>query len=363
MQLIRKRLSETEGTPPGTRYNPDTDTVQITPDGGVTWTDDPGSDPRKNPSFQLPPNTETDVKCAAAAGMVKYIENAVDSAIDTTTVIGLANGIFAIVIAFLPITILAAVVLAVAEFLISLGAAALIAAFTSGVYEQIRCILYCFVDAQGFLTEQSLANAQAKIASEVGDAVVDAVISVLIQPTGVIGLNNAGSQLADGAADCSGCDECVVYFCIEILNPVQGLTPVTNCTGNANTWYNSVMMPMNDFGSTGIYQVDHVEMDVQYSGVGFPVGGAYLAHSQFNCSPDYVWDTQAAAPGLIHYEYDPIGADGYSNVNRLFFGASCSNNEVNSAGNILAIRRILVRGHSLYQAPDLLYLYDDYRCD
>lgn len=361
MQLIRKRLSETEGTPPNTRYNPECDCVEVTTDGGATWTEDEGSDPRVNPAFQRPPNTEPDVKCAAAAGMVKYVEDAVDSAIDTTTVIGLANGIFAIIIAFLPITILAAVVLAVAEFLISLGAAALIAAFTSGVYTQLRCILYCFVDADGFLTDDTLSQAQAKIASEIGDPVVDAVFSILVSPTGVVGLNNAGSQLADGAADCSSCDDCVTYFCIEILSPVQGLSPVTNCTGNPNTWYNSFQCALNEFGSVGIFQIDHLEMDVQYSGVGFPVGGAYFAHSQLNCSPDYVWDTQPAAAGLVQYVYDPV--DGYANINRVFFGAACSNNEANSAGNILAIRRIKIMGHSLYQVPDLLYLYDDYRCD
>lgn len=361
MQLIRKRLSESEGTPPGTRYNPDTDTVQITPDGGLTWTDDPGSDPRKNPAFQLPPNTAPDVKCAAAAGMVAYIQNSVDTAIEASTVIGLANGIFAIIVAFLPITILAAVVIAIAEFLLGLGAAALIAAFTEETYDELRCILYCYLDDDGRLTEEGLANAQVKIASEIGDVVVDGVLVALISGTGYVGFNNAGAALADEDADCSECEDCTVYFCIEIPTPTPSLDPITGCGGAPNTWFNWFQVALNDFGSSGIFQIDRLEMDIQYTGAGSPAGEAYFVWSNGNCSFTHYETAGVAAAGLQTFVYEPV--DLTSDINRIMFSAACSNNESNSAGNILQFRRIRIEGHSLAAVPDLLYLYDSYRCD
>lgn len=206
MQIIRKRLSETEGQPPNTRYNPECDCVEITVNGGVTWTQDDGSDPRVNPAFMLPPNDKPDVRCAAAGGMVAMVRSSVDAAIDTSTVIGLANGIFAIIVAFLPITILAAVVLAIAEFLVGLGAAALIGAFTEPVYQQILCIIYCHLDSSGRLTEEGLAGVQADVTAQIGDIVVDGVLAAIISATGYVGFNNAGSALANEDADCSECE-------------------------------------------------------------------------------------------------------------------------------------------------------------
>jgi len=219
MQIIRKRLSETEGQNPGQRYNPDCDCIEYTPDGGITWVEDETSDPRTNPVYLLPPNTEPDIPCAAAAGMVAYIRASVDTAIDTATIVGLANGIFAIVVAFLPITILAAVIIAIAEYLIGLGAAALIAAFTEPVYEQLLCIFLDELDADGRITEEGFTDAQAVIASEIGDVVVDGVIAVLYSSTGAIGWSNAGAQLADGEADCAVCrDEHCLYIDFKITD-------------------------------------------------------------------------------------------------------------------------------------------------
>lgn len=202
MELVRKELSATEGQAPGQRYNPDCDCIQYTPDGGVTWLDDPSADPRTNIIYLLPPNEEPDPRCAGAAGMVAYVRQSVDTAIGASTVIGLANGIFAIVVAFLPITILAAVVIAIAEYLIGLGAAALIVAFSEETYDKLLCIFYDHAEADGSITEAGFTAAQAQIASEIGDVVVDGVIAALYSATGFVGWSNAAASLADPDAEC-----------------------------------------------------------------------------------------------------------------------------------------------------------------
>jgi len=206
MKIVRKELSPVEGQAPGQRYNPDCDCIEVSVDGGVTWTPSPGADPRTNTAYLLPPNTEPDPRCAGAAGMVAYVRASVDTAIDVSTVIGLANGLFAIVVAFLPITILAAVVIAIAEYLIGLGAAALIAAFSEETYDSLLCIFYNNAEADGSITEDGFEAAQADIASQIGDIVVDGVIAALYSSTGFVGWSNAGSQLADPEADCVDCD-------------------------------------------------------------------------------------------------------------------------------------------------------------
>jgi len=202
MELVRKELSAVEGQAPGQRYNPDCDCIEVTVNGGVTWTEDPSADPRTNIVYLLPPNEAPDPKCASAAGMVAYVRQSVDTAIDAATVIGLANGIFAIIVAFLPITILAAVVIAVAEYLVGLVAAALIAAFTEQTYEPLLCIFLEHVEADGTITEAGFTAAQAQIASEIGDIVVDGVISALYSSTGFVGWSNAGAALADPEEEC-----------------------------------------------------------------------------------------------------------------------------------------------------------------
>ena len=69
MELVRKRLSAAELIPPNIRYNPDTDQVQFSPDGGVTWFDTPSADPRHSDVFRYPPLETADPRCDAAANM------------------------------------------------------------------------------------------------------------------------------------------------------------------------------------------------------------------------------------------------------------------------------------------------------
>jgi hypothetical protein len=75
MTLVRRRLSEADFSPISLRYNPDTDGIEYTPDGGVTWLPDPSDDPRHSAKFAKPLQTGGDVRCNSSASMVKWIRD------------------------------------------------------------------------------------------------------------------------------------------------------------------------------------------------------------------------------------------------------------------------------------------------
>lgn len=210
MVFVRKRLTSTEGQPPDTRYNEDTDTVETSTDGGATWTPNPGADPRVNPAYLLPPNTAPDVKCAAADGMVTYIEQVVTAGIDGSTIAGIANVLLGAVLVFLPISWLFALLLIVGEALLAIGGAALSFAFTEDVYDQIRCILYDRVDADGRLDAAALTAAQGDV-DAIGDVTVSAVFGLIVQMVGHVGLSNAGAKYANSEAECDCLRWCRVF--------------------------------------------------------------------------------------------------------------------------------------------------------
>jgi len=175
---------------------------------------------------------------------------------------------------------------------------------------------------------------------------------------GVDALNLAASTTEITNDDCSYCG--AERFCIEIVSPIEGLDPITDCSGAPNTWAQSFQVALNDSGSSGIFQIDRVEMDVQYTGAGIPAGEAYFAHSNFNCTLSFYEVAGVAAAGMQHFVFEPT--DWTDSVNRLSFWASCSNNESNSLGNVLQIKRIKIEGHELTALPDNLSAFEDYDC-
>jgi len=209
--IIRKRLSEDEGNPPDTRYNPDCDCVETSADGGVTWVENAGADPRVNTAYQLPPNVEPDPRCAAAAGMVAYVRSVVDAGIAGTTAIGIANGVFAIVLVFIPVTWFFALIWAVGTAIFELGAAALAFSFTEEVYDQLLCIFYANIDGDGVMTDEGLASIYAEVEA-LGDITVTAAFGLAVQPMGFVGMTNAGAKLADDEADCDDCATCNAIY-------------------------------------------------------------------------------------------------------------------------------------------------------
>jgi len=224
MKIVRMKLTSDDFSNPGIRWNADCDCIQITVDGGDTWTNDDGADPRTNPAYLLPPNTESDVKCAAAGGMVYYVRSVVDAAIDGTSAAGIANAILAIGLAFLPIAPFFALIYAVVDALLVITGAVLDANFTPTVYDQLLCIFYCHVDAGGRLDAGAMEAVLEDCSSIIGNFTVQTVMELLVQLVGFVGFSNTGAKNADPEADCSAC-ECCESVLYDFLTGTQMFVP------------------------------------------------------------------------------------------------------------------------------------------
>lgn len=209
----------------------------------------------------------------------------------------------------------------------------------------------CFNNAlEAQVDDYGLSETQLRLFVQIGY-----LLSVI---GGVDALNAAGSSTELTDDDCEFCGE--EKFCIEIISPIEGLDPIVDCTGNPNTWNQGFQVVLNDAGTSGIFQIDHLEMDVQYTGAGTPPGEAYFVRSDTNCGFTDYETAGVAAAGVQHFTYDPPDWD--SGVNRVSFYASCSNNESNSMGNVLQIKRIKIVGHALAAMPEYIDNFVDYNC-
>jgi len=92
MTLIRSRLSESAvtGDPKKIRFDTETGDVQTSPDGGVTWVDNPEADPRYGTSYTKPPLGTGTAQCDSAADRVKWIKDFIDALVAAMATAGTA---------------------------------------------------------------------------------------------------------------------------------------------------------------------------------------------------------------------------------------------------------------------------------
>lgn len=211
MFVIRKKLSADEITPPTIRYNADCDCIQTTFDGGATWTDSPGSDPRSSPAFRAPPSTEDDPRCTSAAGMVALLRSLVDADQAADSAAGLVVLWFAILLAAFPfVGWVADLLLLIADAIVSIGGAAISTAFTEDVYTQFLCVFYDNIDTDGQMSDAQLSDIYTQVATDF-DLTVQAVFGLHSSGLGAVGWSNAGA-LATTSADCGSC----LTWCIDV---------------------------------------------------------------------------------------------------------------------------------------------------
>jgi len=205
MFTIRKKLSADEGAPANTRVNEEGE-VETSYDGGMTWIPNPDADPRTSPAYLRPPTDEG--KCAAAAGMIAAMQSFVSDASTVAAPGGLATAILGGVILLIPgLGWMWGVSLIVAGAIAAIGGAAIGTAFTSPVWDELLCILYCGIGEDGSVNQAQLNDIQANIVSDIGGT-VSATTALIFQTWGFVGLSNAGALYADPMADCDDC-ECV----------------------------------------------------------------------------------------------------------------------------------------------------------
>lgn len=208
MYTIRKKLSATEGVSETQRYNQDEDVFQTSFDGGETWVDTPESDPRHNPALINP--TNTDDACAAAQGFSNFVREFVDSTFDAFNVVGISSTAINIGLLFVPqIALFWRVAQLVAEGILGVGAVTLAATFTETVYDQIRDIAFCHIDATGHFSQEDFDAIGADLQEEIGGSAFNITMALLYNIYGLVGFSNAAIELAE-EAECEPCAFCVL---------------------------------------------------------------------------------------------------------------------------------------------------------
>lgn len=237
VRVIKKRLDPNEVYPTNLRYNPATDEVEQTYDGGLTWAPNPNQDPRTAIQYLYPPVVALDPRCQSASNIVRFINNVIDDAL-TAIAEGLDALSFALILLPLlvelgPFAILFDLILALAFTLMSAGATALSAAFTNEVYDALVCIFFCALEPDGSATTEDVEAIRAQIESEIG-GLVGVVMDAMLLLMGPNGVSNQGT-LGDAPADC---DACACGICegalggeglgAWLLNPNLGVTECYN---------------------------------------------------------------------------------------------------------------------------------------
>jgi len=199
--------------------------LQMSTDGGVTWTDAPGYDPRNN-SPQFPPMTGddgSDKRCLAATGAADLIKQQVgDELTDDMSQYTLAELFrdWENTVVNDGGNILDALLRLAANQVFALGVAALRAALTDEVYTTLKCILYCRMADDASFNDAALDLAESDITGMIG-GIAGLFINHLIGLIGASGLTNLARSNGATTGDCSGCD-CGDDSCATNTNADEG---------------------------------------------------------------------------------------------------------------------------------------------
>lgn len=205
-EIVRKELTENEVQPPNTRYDATCDCVQVTTDGGATWTDAPGLDPRSQPGYLAPARTSDNPQCDAAANMVNAVRLFLDSLNDDLTAWGIATALLAFLAnLFLPFGLIVSLVVAIADLIFAGELSAWKAAMTDAVYEQLLCILFANIESDGTVTQGDYDAIYEQVGTDLPSTAAG-FVQLMLTLTGYVGLSNAGTTGTE-VGDCSSCAE------------------------------------------------------------------------------------------------------------------------------------------------------------
>lgn len=231
MPIIRKKLDANSVYPSDLRYDEGTDTVQRKV--GDEWKNSPESDPRHQTT--IPPHVTDDTACDAAQSVVDALKGqvaGVNDAIDNSSTLFTIAGIILSIFTFGTFGVFISLALATADAMVGYGSAAIEAALTEPVWEQLRCILYCAMDGNGRLNESGLAEVEAQVSSEIG-GLAATIINQMLSLAGEGGINNLGGLGTSDSADCSGCG-CVDEWCYDFDFTISAWSEFV--TGDLGTW-------------------------------------------------------------------------------------------------------------------------------
>lgn len=192
----------------------DDGSLEVSYDGGMTWTPATTEDPR-NTAPQLPPLTGDDgneKRCSAANNVLGQFKDGISTFSGyfdtTTTVVGFATAVagFIVAIIFAPfaVPIVVGAIIAFITAFWSAGKTAYDAAFDDSVYGDLLCILYCHVQNDGTFTADDFSAIRADISSHFGSIARDAFLA-LLHGVSLAGLNNLAKIPTGSSASCDSC--------------------------------------------------------------------------------------------------------------------------------------------------------------
>lgn len=234
MKIVRKQLTTTEIQPAGTRWNAGTDTVQTTPDGGATWNNAPGLDPRHADNYRLPPLTGGSAQCDAAARMAAYVNVQVDNFLNAGSLAQAATGALGVLLLlFGGAGIIIDAILAAMDVLITIGATAISSAFNVTTYENLKCTFFCHIGADGQMTAAQLAAFQNDVFLHYSSTVYSTMVTIG-SFTGEVQYSNAGVERSE-TGDCSACAGCGWCYHFDSTHQLGDWT-AENYSGAVATW-------------------------------------------------------------------------------------------------------------------------------
>lgn len=211
MQIVRKELIENEGVPRNLRYRFDDynfNGVEITLDGGATWTFTSEQDTRYGSSYLYAP--VGDDKCNAAYRCTARIKEQVDIFTETLEMLQYVALIITVIDKFMLETgFFIELITDVVGGVAALGEAAINASFTEEQYDLIRCAIFCHIADDGSLNSDQVWATWTQI-NDTCNTTVSTVIYAFWWIWGDVGWNNmaqTGSETGD-CDDCATCDWC-----------------------------------------------------------------------------------------------------------------------------------------------------------
>lgn len=199
--------------------------VEVSDDGGATYTPAPEQDPRNAvPRLPpvLPPDTP-DEKCTYSDSVVAlFKEGVIDVLEEASTVqeiIAIITGILAGVLGFAGgvLTFVGAVIAVLANGIFALGVTLVQAAFTESFWNDLRCLIYNNINADGSFSQGQL---DAIYAGMSGDPIAVFITQNWLAALGTAGMTNsarAGYGSADADCDCT--EACAVW---EVMGASHG---------------------------------------------------------------------------------------------------------------------------------------------
>ncbi len=209
MKIVRGRLAPSELVPANTRYDATCDCIQVTTDGGSTWVEAIGQDPRHQIAYLKPPVGGSTQQCDAAANKVKWLKDYMDNIIAALTAGAAALYAANTLVQFLERLFPFAAYMIDLAFMTSvdiagLGAMALNTAFDSTTYDALLCIFQCNSALDGSVSADDLSAIYAQIVLQLNTTAA-LIVSEILLTQGEVGLSNAGA-IGSETGDCSACE-------------------------------------------------------------------------------------------------------------------------------------------------------------